>query len=76
MHGCNSNQEKPRQKVHEFEASHSETLSQKVNKSLSWFELEVNLAVVLQLTLMQLEETNTQKTDDLAVMIPVVAVTA
>lgn len=51
-------------------------MSQEVNKSLSWFELEVNLTVVLQLTLMQLEETNTQKTDDLAVMIPVVAVTA
>lgn len=33
-------------------------------------------AVALQLTLMQLEGTNTQKTDLLEVMIPVVAVTA
>ena len=33
-------------------------------------------ALVLQLTLMQSEETNTQKTDLLKVMTPVVAVTA
>lgn len=32
--------------------------------------------VALQLTLMQLEETNTQKTSNLTAMIPVVAVTA
>lgn len=50
-------------------------------KADSKIDLQVRLrpnggAVALQLTLMQLEETNTQKTDLLKVMIPVVAVTA
>lgn len=52
-----------------------------VTKAGSKVDLEVRLrpnggAVALQLTLMQPEETNTQKTDLLKVMIPVVAVTA
>lgn len=52
-----------------------------VAKEGSKVNLQVRLrpnerAVALQLTLMQLEETNTQKTDLLKVMTPVVAVTA
>lgn len=50
-------------------------------KGGSKVDLQVRLrpnggAVALQLTLMQLEETNIQKTDLLKVMIPVVAITA
>ena len=52
-----------------------------IAKASSKVDLQVRLkphggAVALQLTLMQLEETNTQKTDLLKVMTPVVAVTA